>query len=438
MVGVSKDPKKLGHVIFRNFVDTNYLGKLFLVNPNEDYILNRKCYESVLGIEEEVDLAILTIPADIIPKVAEQCGKKGITNLIIISSGFEEKGNDKLRDDLLKVLDKYKIDVIGPNCLGTYDAYTKFDSLFVPRYKLERPLPGGISFVSQSGAVAAAILDLASKEGYGFNKFVSYGNGINVDETDIIEYLDKDDKTKVICLYVEAVKNGEKFLEVCSKLSKPLIVVKGGVTPEGSEATMSHTGSMAGEEKVYKGVFKQCGIIEAENLEEMFNFAKILEKSIGPKGKRVQIVTNGGGYGILCTDAVIKNGLEMAQISKDSAKKLQKALGEMVVVKNPMDLLGDSTTMRYKIALDYCIEDNDIDIILVVLLYQMPLITTDIVDIITEAKESGSKPIIVVSTGGKFTEVMKQSLEKNGVPCFTFPNNAVRSTAKLVEYYSNQ
>lgn len=439
VIGVSRDPNKVGHVIFRNFIDGGFQGRVFPVNPNAAEILNHKCYPSVAAIEEKIDLAIISVPAELVLAAVRDCRKKGIKDVIIITSGFKEVGNYSLDKKLEAALKKYKIKCIGPNCLGTFDAYSKLDSLFLPRYRLKRPKEGSIGFVCQSGAVGSSILDLATEEGYGFSKFVSYGNAMNIDESDILEYLANDEKTKVICLYIEGVKDGRKFLRIASSVSKkkPIICIKGGTTVEGSKATLSHTGSLAGAAEIYFGAFKQAGIIRADSLEEMFHFAEILSKSIPPKGNHVQVITNGGGYGILATDAIINNKLEMAEFSKESKRALKAQLPPLVNIMNPLDLIGDATTERYKIALSECIRDKNIDIILLIALYQTPLITTDIVDVLVEASDMKAKPIIVVSAGGEFTEVLRKNLDENSVPTYTFPEQAVKAIAKLVEYYKN-
>nr|MBI4156465.1 CoA-binding protein [Candidatus Woesearchaeota archaeon] len=438
VIGVSRDQNKVGHVIFRNLIDSDFKGKIYAVNNNAKEILGFKIYKNVSSIKEKIDLAVIATPAETIMNVVKDCNKKRIKNLVIITAGFKEVGNGKLEKKLADYLKKNKIKMVGVNCLGVFDGHSNLDTLFLPRSRLKRPKAGGISFVCQSGAVGSAILDLASEEGYGFAKFISYGNATVLDESDFIEYLGNDKNTKVICLYVEGVKNGKKFIEVCKKVSrkKPIIAIKGGLTQEGSKAALSHTGALAGKAEIYLGVFKQCKIIQAESLEEMFNFARILEKSIKPKGDRIQVITNGGGYGILCTDAIMKNNLKMALISKDTMNYLKKKFPKIVVVGNPMDLIGDATTERYKEAIFSCLNDKNVDILLVVLLLQTPLISTDIVDVIIEAKDLRKKPIVVVSTGGEFTKVLRHNLESNNVATFTFPESAVKAVKKLVEYYN--
>ena len=440
IIGVSRDPNKVGHVIFRNFIDAKFEGNIFIVNPNADEILGYEAHPSVLKIKDKIDLAIIATPASTTPRLLNECGKKGIKDVIIISSGFKEIGNIKLDMQLERIARKYKIKIIGPNCLGCFDAYTQLDSLFLPRYRLKRPPRGHISFVTQSGAIGSVILDLAAKEGYGFAKFISYGNALNIDESDIIKYLASDNETKVICLYIEAIQNGKKFLKIAKEITKikPIIAIKGGLTEEGSKATLSHTGSLAGIAEIYEAAFKQANVIIAKSLEEMFSYARILERTVMPKGKKIMVITNGGGYGILATDSIIKNNLELAELTSETKKSLKKEFPKIVAIKNPLDLLGDATTSRYKIAIDYCLKDKNIDIMLLVILYQTPLITTDILDVVTEANDMAKKPIVVVSTGGEFTDVMRRALEQNNVPCFTFPNGAVKAIKQLVSYYEHR
>ncbi|MBI2547326.1 MAG: CoA-binding protein [Candidatus Aenigmarchaeota archaeon] len=440
VIGVSRDPNKVGHVIFRNFVDGEYKGKIYVVNPNAESILNHKAYPSVLDIDDDIELAIVAVPAEIVPKVLEECGKKKIRHVIIDTAGFKEIGNYQLESKLENVIKKYKLKVIGPNALGVYDAYSKIDSLFLPRFRMSRPKEGVISFVCQSGAVGSSIVDLATAEGYGFAKFISYGNAVDVDESDLIEYLGDDEKTRVICVYIEGVRNGRKFLDVCRKVSKkkPIIAIKGGVTEAGAKATLSHTGSLAGSAEIYFGAFKQAGILRAENLEDLFNYAKILEKCIAPKGGKMQIITNGGGYGILATDATAKNGIKLAEFSKEIKSELRKQLPQLINIVNPLDLVGDATSGRYRLSINACMRDKNIDILLVIVLVQTPLIATDIVDVITEANDLKKKPIIVVSAGGEFTEIMRRNLESNGIPTYTYPEDAVRAVQQLAKYYKNK
>tara|TARA_Y100000034_G_scaffold40026_2_gene49319 strand:+ start:12224 stop:13579 length:1356 start_codon:yes stop_codon:yes gene_type:complete len=437
VIGVSKNPEKVGHVIFRNMLN-GFGGKVFPINPNAESVLNRVCYKSVTDIKEKIDMAVIAIPAKLILNVIKDCGQKKIKHVVIISAGFGETGNDKLQNEVKKLLNKFKINVIGPNVLGILDAYSKVDCLFIPQFKMQRPNPGGIGFISQSGALGTAILDLVASKDIGFSKFISYGNAINTDESDLIEYLGDDPETKVICLYIEGVKDGKRFMEVCKKVSekKPIIAIKGGKTNEGGAAALSHTGSLAGDALIYSGVFKQCNIISADSLEEMFDYALILDMCVKPKGKKIMVLTDGGGYGIISADEIIENGLELSELNKNNVKELKKLLPPIVSVRNPLDIIGDSDVVRYDNALSVLIDDPGIDIILVVVLFQLPLIDDRVVETIVKYNNMKLKPMIVISTGGKYVENINKKFINSGIPCYQFPYSGVKAVKKLVEYYS--
>ncbi|MBX4196814.1 CoA-binding protein [Candidatus Pacearchaeota archaeon] len=437
VVGVSRNPNKVGHVIFKNLIEGGFAGDVIPINPETSQILNYKVYSSITKVSKKIDLAIIAVPANVVLKVVKECNHVNVKNLLIVSAGFGEIGNKKLEDELRNYLNENKMSAIGVNCLGIYDAYHNLDALFIPRYRLRRPKPGGISFVCQSGAIGAAILDKATEEHHTFSKFISYGNATDIDESDLLEYLAEDKHTNVICLYIEGIKDGEKFFNTLKKVSKikPIVAIKGGLTEQGGKAVLSHTGALAGKKEVYLGIFKQTGVIYAESLEEMFDVASLLEKGVACKGNRVQIITNGGGYGILSTDAISSaHNLVLASLSSETASNLKKAFPPTVSVHNPLDLVGDATTERYKIALEACSKDDGIDAILLIVLYQTPLITTDIVEVIGEMHRETKKPIVVVSTGGEFTQNLSYSLADSGLPTFSYPENAVKALDKLAWY----
>ncbi len=436
VIGASREEGKIGNVVLKNFLH-GYSGKVYPVNPKAEEIFGKKCYASVRDIPDTIELAVIAIPAQFVPKVLDECGKKGVRHAVIITSGFKEVGNTKLDNELRKALDRNKISAIGPNCLGVFDTTTKLDTVFLPHDRLLRPKKGGISFISQSGALSSAVLDLAAQEGYGFAKFVSYGNAMNVDESDFLEYLAKDVNTKVICAYIEGITDGKKFLRIATKAAKikPVIVLKGGITEAGSKATMSHTGSLAGAAEVYMGAFKQAGLIIANDLEEVFDYLKIFEKlTIKPKGNRVQIITNGGGYGIITADAISESkNLVMANLEAVNIKSLKKQLPPIAAVGNPLDVLGDATEGRYQLAIETCVKDKNVDILLVVMLPQTPLLNLEKLAAQTiEFAQKSKKPIIGVVTGSEFATRFARRLEDHNIPCFEFPVRAVKALDALV------
>ncbi len=436
IVGVSLDEKKIGHVIFRNLLDGGYKGKIYLVNKNGGFILKHEVFKKVSFIKERIELAVIAVPADQVISVVKDCATKRIRNVIIISVVFKEIGNTTLEKRLQKVLKQHKIACIGVNGLGVLNVHNNLDTLFLPRYRMKRPRPGNISFISQSGAVGSAMLDLIGHEGYGVAKFISYGNATNRDESDVLEFLGKDRDTKVICMYIEGVQNGKKFLSIAKNVArkKPVIVLKGGTTSAGHAATISHTGSLAGSAEVYHGAFKQAGVLEVSSLREMFNIAKVLEKNFKIKGKNVQIITDGGGFGILAADAAERAGLQLPSLSSDAIKSLQKVLPPTASIKNPLDVIGDADTARYRSVLEVCMNEKQIDMILAVMLYQVPRLGTDAVDMLIDFQKQNKKPIVVVSPGGEFTQSLKRSLESSGVPVFDFPEEAVIALKRLVEF----
>jgi acetyl coenzyme A synthetase (ADP forming)-like protein len=436
VIGASRERGKVGNVIFTNFLRKGFAGRVYPVNPSATEIMGRKCYASVRDIPDTVELAVIAVPAPVVPKVIDECGKKGIRHAVIISSGFKEVGNTKLDNELRKALERNKVAAIGPNCLGVFDSATQIDTLFLPPDRLLRPRKGGISFLSQSGALSSAVLDLAAQEGYGFAKFVSYGNAMNVDESDLLDYLAADEATKVICVYIEGVQDGKKFLAAATKAAKtkPVIALKGGITAAGGRATLSHTGSLAGAAEVYLGTFKQAGLVIAYDLEEMFDYMKVFEKlTILPRGNRVQIITNGGGYGIITSDEVAQaKHLEMAELSSETARKLKKLFPPIAIISNPLDVLGDATEERYRLAIDACLKDKSNDILLVVMLPQTPLLNLKKLAAQTvEAAQKAKKPIVAIVTGSEFATRFARRLEDRGIPCYEFPVRAVRALDAL-------
>ena len=438
VIGASRHPRKMGNIILRNFLEIRYDGKVFAVNPNAEEVLGQKTYPSVKDIGDSIDLAIIATPAKTVYGIVEECAAKKIKDIVIISSGFSEVGNVDEEKKIKELIRRKKLNVIGVNCLGVYDAYSNLDTLFNPRERMDRPKKGGISFVCQSGAVGSIMIDKMAQENYGLRRFISYGNATGLDESDFIEYLGKDDKTKVISLYIEGVHDGRKFLEVCKKVSKkkPIIAIKAGLTEKGTEAVMSHTGSLAGSGEIYRGVFKQAKVIQAETLEELFDYARILEKGKKPKGNKVQIITNGGGPAVIAVDELVRRGLELAKFEERTAAHLRKEMPPIVNIANPFDLLGDANDERFKVAITSALEDKNVDILLVILLPQTPAITINIINILKNLYENSSKPICLIVPGGSFAETIKKEIEEY-IPSFSFPINAVTAVKALVEYHTS-
>jgi acetyl coenzyme A synthetase (ADP forming)-like protein len=436
VIGASRNPKKVGHVILRNFIEGKFTGKIHPINPNADEMFGLKSYPTVTKVPGRIDLAVVCIPAPIVPRALDECGRKGVRAVIIISGGFRETGNIELEEDCQRIIRKYGMRAIGPNCIGIFDPYSEVDTFFLPRYKLERPGEGKIAFISQSGALGSVVLDWMAMKNYNISKFVSYGNAMDVDEADLIEYLANDPQTSVICAYFEGVKQGRKFYDIARKVSKkkPIIVLKGGTTSEGTAAVSSHTGSLAGEHEIFHAAMKQSGIITADNLEEIFDFARVLATQPKPKGNRVQVITDGGGFGVLATDWIIGNGLRLAEMDRATTAGLKKKYPPHVVIKNPLDLTGDATVERYRLAMEAAASDRNVDMIAVIALFQIPTLTAEITDVVSAVAGKCSKPLIVIAAGGRFTEVLKKSIEDFGTPTFSYPEKAAKALAALYDF----
>lgn len=436
VVGVSREPLKVGSVVFRNLRE-RFGSRVFPVNPGVGEVLGVRCFASVLDIPEKVELGVIAVPGPVVPKVVAECGRKGIRYVVIISAGFGEVGNVKLEQELMSVLKKYNMLAIGPNCLGVLDAHSGVDTFFQPRERMARPVAGSVAFVAQSGAVCSTVLDVAVGAGHGFSKVVSYGNGVVVDESDLLEFLANDDETKVIGLYVEGVRDGRRFLKAASLAArkKPVIVLKGGLSAAGGRAALSHTGRLAGNAVIYECVFRQAGLVVVHSLSEFFDAVRAFERlKVKPKGSRVQVITNGGGFGILTADALG----ELPLLSKKTAVFLKKRLPVEATVANPLDLIGDATTERYAVAIDACLRDPFIDVLVVVVLFQVPLVGEDVVNVLVRAHESKKKPVFVVATGGEFSQKLIGRLDRAGVPVFMFPESAARAVRAVISYYIDQ
>lgn len=431
VIGASRTQGKIGYTILEN-IKLSFKGKIYPINPNATEILGLSCYPSVLDIKEPIDLAVIAVPAEIVNKVVEECVKKRIRSIIIISSGFSEIG-EKERELELRSISKGKARIIGPNCLGTYQK--GLDTMFLPIDRLKRPPEGFISFISQSGAVGSALVDLVSNENVGISKFISIGNKVDVNETELLEYLGKDLNTRAIALYIESISNGKDFVEVSKRITKkkPVIAFKAGRTKKGSEAVVSHTGSLAGEAEIYSASFKQAGIIEAQTLDDIFDFSKALASQPILKDNRIAVVTDGGGFGIIATDTAVKLGLELPRLSPESEKALKNFLPKHAVYNNPIDLTGDATSERYQKTLEIVFKDKNISGVAIMILFQVPLIGDDIIDIIRDCKMHG-KPFTVCSTGGSFVLEKNKRLESVGIPVYPMPERAIRSLWSLYEY----
>lgn len=437
IIGASRNADKVGHIILQNYLNAGYSGRLYLVNKNADEILGIKSYRSVLDIKDKVDLAVIAIPADAVPAALEECGKAKIKSAVVVSGGFAEIGNNGLQDRIIGIAKKYRIAMLGPNCLGVMDPRSRVDTLFLPTYKFSRPKVGGVSFVAQSGAVGSTVLDLISGEGFGLSKFISYGNAAYVDEVDILQYLIDDEETKVIVMYIEGIKRGSEFKEIAAKITrvKPVIVLKAGRTTAGVAAAHSHTAALAGSYEAHEGLFRQFGFIIANDISELLYYAKIFASEPDPLGNKVAIVTNGGGTGVLAADAIGSSRyLELGELSPDTRKALKATMPSIVNIRNPLDLAGDADDKRYHDALSAVQNDKNIGMLIVIALFQTPGADSKVASELIRIKENMEKPMIVISIGTGYTEMHKIMMESAGLPVYDSPTSAVISLEALLKY----
>ncbi len=326
--------------------------------------------------------------------------------------------------------------IIGPNVIGIFDAYSGVDTIFSPRYRQKRPDQGAIGFISQSGAFGAAVMDWAATQGIGVSKFISIGNRIDVDEVDMLKYLENDRETKAIAVYLEGAKRGRALFHMLRHVAKkkPVVLLKSGESSEAQHAISSHTGSLAGEAALYKGMLKQAGTIAALCSEDLFDLSNALAHQPLPRGDTIQVVTNGGGFGVLATDSIVKYGMKMAKPDRKTIEKIKSKIPAYASVANPMDLVGDADSERYKIALDAVMQDKNVSGVIVILLMQLSALETDIVNVLVSLKKRHEKPLLVCTTGGEFTAMHVRMLEKEGIPTYSSPKKAAHAMKALVEY----
>ncbi|HXL50782.1 MAG TPA: acetate--CoA ligase family protein [Candidatus Limnocylindrales bacterium] len=435
VIGASNRQGSVGRAVFTNILLNEYRGTVYPVNPKDRSISGVRSYPSVQDLPESVDVAVIVVPAAVVPDVTEDCGKRGVKGLIVISAGFKEIGQDgaALERQVASLAQKYSMRMVGPNCLGAIntDPEVRLNASFAS----QMPLEGSIAFASQSGALGEAVIDYAAGEGIGFSKFISVGNKADVNENDVLEYLRADPKTKVILLYIEDIVDGRKFVDTVSKVTeeKPIIAVKAGVSPEGAKAASSHTGALAGSDEAYNAILKQSGVLRVESIIDLFDYARAFAKQPPPRGNRVAIITNGGGPGIMATDASVRYGLQISQFSETTKSKLRAGLPKEASVNNPIDLIGDAQSDRYELALQ-ALYDESVDCGLVLLTPQAMVDLKKVAETIASVGPRSGKTILASILGLTDITPAIDVLESNNIPHYTFPESAVRALAAMYEY----
>jgi len=437
IIGASERHRNLSGIILHNLLRVCYKGSLYPVNPSYEEVFGIKCFPSVTEIPGDVDLAVIAIPAINVPGVLRECGDKGIGSVIIISSGFRETGGDgaRLEMEVRDISREMGIRIIGPNCMGVYDPISCIDTFFIPPERMGRPKPGPVAILSQSGSFAVTFLDILAYEGMGVSKVVNYGNRLDIGESELLRYLADDERTKVVTLYIESIEDGRGFIESASYCSerKPVVAFKAGKGEAGASAAHSHTGAMAGRYEIYKAAFKKAGVVEAETYGELLDACKILSFQRPAKGKRVLIVTDGGGIGVAIADLCADQGLHVVDLPDEIKMRLKGKLPPFYILGNPVDLTGSATDEEYGIVLREALGGDHYDLAIVTALWGAPALTDRLIDIIAEASEVTSKPFLICSIGGRFTMSKNSLFEEKGLPVFPSPERAVKAASLLVK-----
>ncbi len=433
VIGASATPGKIGYTVIMNLLKDGYKGKIYPINQKESEILGLKCYPEIEQVPGEIDSAIMCVPAKVMPEVTEECGRKGVKGALVITSGFSEIGRKDLEDEVVRIARHYGMRILGPNIVGTLSNSEHFNGSFAPCL----PLPGKNSLVTQSGALLIA-MDMATySRRIGYEKMISIGNMADVDFADLIEWFQDDDETSCVSLYIEGLRDGRRFIDVAKKSNKPIIALKSGVSAHGAAAAASHTGSLAGGAQVYNAAFKQAGVIQATDLDNLFYRGLTLSIQPPMKGDNFLIITNGGGNGVLATDAAERFGIPLKFAPEDVQAEMKKHMPEYGSAKNPVDMTGMAGNDWYYETVKFAIMNNWTDG--VVVLYCETAITNppEIAESIKRAvDESGvkDKPITVSFVGGEKSDKAIGWLVEHGIPAFFAPDTAVNAMAALREY----
>jgi acetate---CoA ligase (ADP-forming) len=434
VVGASRDEGKVGFSITMNLIRGRFPGPIYPVNPKANEILGLTSYADVKDLPPDADLAVLVIPPRACLPTLEACAVRGIRSAIVISAGFKEVGGEgaDLEKALRARVRELGMRVVGPNCLGIIDTKSCLNATFAAGM----PPVGEIGFFSQSGALCTAILDWAIGNDVGFSKFISLGNKADTSEVDFIEALAADPETRVVIGYVEGIENGPRFMEVARAASrkKPLIIVKSGRTTAGARAASSHTGTLAGSDKAYTAAFHQSGVLRAESIEELFDFARAFAYQPLPKGPNLCIVTNAGGPGIIAADAVERSAVKMATLSPKTVERLRVALPPTAALYNPVDVIGDAKEDRYKAALDAVAADEGVDGILALSTPQAMTDYSKFAEAAGQASRSCDKPLFTAFMGEASLPKARTALRQYSVPQYPYPEPAVKTFEAMVKY----
>ncbi len=431
VVGASASPDKLGYQVLNNIIQYGYEGAIYPINPTAPEILGFKAYPSVLDCPDPVDLAIMLVPSKVVPAVMEQCGQRGLKGAVVITAGFKEVGpqGKALEQQVTEIVRKYGMRMIGPNVLGIIDTVAKLNASFAAGM----PRRGKIAFMSQSGALCTSILDMALGQGIGFSRFYSIGNKADINEFDLVSGWASDPEVRAIMAYLESITNGPEFIRVASEVtrSKPIIAVKSGTTSAGSKAASSHTGSLAGSEAAYEAAFKQCGIIRAGSVQELFDISQAFARQPLLTGPAIAVITNAGGPGIMASDAIEHAGLQLAALSNETKQYLQPLLPAAASVANPIDVLGDAPAERYGLAIEAALKDPAVNAVLLVLTPQTSTQIPETAEVLGKLSKQYNKPVFGAMMGDLAIRKGVEVLRSYDVPNYQVPERAVTAISAM-------
>jgi len=437
VIGASKKPGKIGYEIMDNIISYGFKGELYPINLSETEILGKKVYKTITEVPGEIDFAVISVPAKFVPEVMEECGQKGVKSAAVITSGFGEVGDFETEEKLVEIAEKYNMPFIGPNIFGIYYAPTNLNASFGPA----DVKPGKLAFITQSGALGIALMGWTITNKIGLSSIISVGNKAQIGESELLEnYLENDPNTKAILLYVEGLHDGKASMDIFKKvgLKKPIIALKSGRSVRGAVAAASHTGSLAGSDKVYSAAFKQSGVLRAIDASEAFDWARCITNNPRPKGPNALIITNGGGVGVMATDACEDYNLELYN-DQEKLKELffkPDIMPSYGSTKNPVDITGGGGELAYKKAIEAAFEAEEIDSI-IVLYCQTATTNPDLLaDYIIEVdnKYNNKKPFVVASIGGEAVEEMVDKLNEHEIPTYDLPEKAISSLSALYRW----
>lgn len=448
IIGATANKDKLGWFICENFIN-NFQGKFYFINPKGGEIAGHPVYKSVIEVEDDIDAAVIAIPAHYVQGAVEDCIKKGIKSVIVESGGFAEIGEDgkQMQEKLRTAIQNSKTRVIGPNCIGVLSPLKGIDTIFIPRGRVGRPLPGPISFCTQSGALGSAILSAFNHEADGrwFSRFASYGNAVDVNESDFLDYFGKDEQTHIILAHLEGFRDGPRFLKLAREITpyKPVVVLKTNRTSLGAKASASHSASVASNDEVVTALLKQHGVIRVNEFEELIRIGRALTTQPIPQGPRIGIVTDGGGFAVSGSDAVEHEGLELGKLQQKTFDTLKAKYPPWYISGNPLDLTGTVTAEEFVFGIEQFCFDPNIDIIMPIIIPSAPqFYVNEFLDQFTKFytqikpkyPESAKKPIFAVSLGGEESQIINSKLDKLDIPVFVTPDKAMIILKYLIEY----